>query len=53
MVAGLPDSQQKFAIPVAAFVADERAVIGSYMGSCVPQRDSLDSWNSTGADACR
>ena len=39
VVAGLPDPQQKFAIPVAAFVADERAVVGSYMGSCVPQRD--------------
>jgi len=34
------DPQQKFAIPVAAFVADERAVVGGYyMGSCVPQRD--------------
>ncbi len=40
VVAGLPDPQQKFVIPpVAAFVADERAVVGSYMGSCVPQRD--------------
>jgi alcohol dehydrogenase len=39
VVAGLPDPQQTFAIPVAALVSDERAIMGSYMGSCVPQRD--------------
>jgi len=39
VVAGLPGPQQTFAIPVAALVSDERAIMGSYMGSCVPQRD--------------
>ena len=37
--AGLADLKDTFAIPLAGLVSDERAIIGSYMGSCVPQRD--------------
>jgi alcohol dehydrogenase len=39
VVAGLPDANHTFSIPVAAMVSDERGIKGSYMGSCVPQRD--------------
>lgn len=38
-IASLPDPSVTFAVPLAAFVADERAVVGSYMGSCSPNRD--------------
>jgi len=38
-IAGLPHPSQTLAIPVAAMVSDERVVAGSYMGSCVPERD--------------
>jgi alcohol dehydrogenase len=39
VVAGLPDPKQTFAVPISSMVSDERCVRGSYMGSCVPQRD--------------
>lgn len=39
VVAGLPDPKQRFAVPLASHVADERVIAGSYMGSCVPRRD--------------
>jgi alcohol dehydrogenase len=39
VVAGLPDANHTFSIPVAAMVSDERGIKGSYMGSCAPQRD--------------
>ncbi len=37
--AGLPHHQHTLSIPLSAMVSDERTVKGSYMGSCVPQRD--------------
>lgn len=39
VIAGLPGPAQSFSVPVAAMVSDERAVVGSYMGSSVPERD--------------
>ena len=39
VVAGLPDAKFAFSLPVSAMVSDERGIKGSYMGSCVPQRD--------------
>lgn len=38
-VASLPDASARFALPLANMVGDERAIVGSYMGSCSPQRD--------------
>lgn len=37
--AGLAHPKSLFNIPAVNLVADERTVRGSYMGSCVPQRD--------------
>lgn len=37
--AGLAPPSAQFTIPAVGLVADERVVRGSYMGSCVPQRD--------------
>ncbi len=37
--AGLPHFEHTLSIPLAAMVADERTVKGSYMGSCSPRRD--------------
>jgi len=39
VVASLPDAKATFPLPVQAMVSDERGIIGSYMGSCVPKRD--------------
>ena len=39
MTAGLAAPSAEFRIPAVNIVADERTVKGSYMGSCVPQRD--------------
>jgi alcohol dehydrogenase len=36
---GLPDSSKKFSIPIVNLVAEERAIVGSYMGSSIPGRD--------------
>jgi alcohol dehydrogenase len=37
--AGLPPPQTLFSVPHVLLVAEERTVKGSYLGSCVPQRD--------------
>jgi alcohol dehydrogenase len=37
--AGLPHPQQQFTIPHVSLVAEERTLKGSYLGSCVPERD--------------
>jgi alcohol dehydrogenase len=37
--AGLPATTATFSYPHAALVSDEKAIMGSYMGSCVPKRD--------------
>lgn len=37
--AGLPDPRKTVAYAHAPMVSDEKSVRGSYMGSCVPQRD--------------
>jgi len=37
--AGLPNVGAKFSYLHAALVSEERSIRGSYMGSCVPQRD--------------
>ncbi|MGI9245911.1 MAG: zinc-dependent alcohol dehydrogenase family protein [Steroidobacteraceae bacterium] len=37
--AGLPHPQQQLAIPHVSLVAEERTLKGSYLGSCVPERD--------------
>lgn len=36
---GLPHPEQQFSIPAVSLVAQEKAVVGSYMGSSVPRRD--------------
>jgi alcohol dehydrogenase len=37
--AGLPNVSSQFSYLHAGLVSDERSIQGSYMGSCVPQRD--------------
>ena len=39
VTAGLASPTSEFKIPAVNLVGDERTVKGSYMGSCVPQRD--------------
>lgn len=39
VISGLPASEATFAVPIASHVADEKRLIGSYMGGAVPQRD--------------
>lgn len=39
VTAGLASPTSEFRIPAVNLVGDERTVKGSYMGSCVPQRD--------------
>jgi alcohol dehydrogenase len=36
---GLPHPDQRFALPALSLVAEERRLVGSYMGSAVPRRD--------------
>ncbi len=36
---GLPDPAQQLSIPAVSLVAEERTLKGSYLGSCVPDRD--------------
>jgi alcohol dehydrogenase len=36
---GLPHPQQQLSIPAVSLVAEERTLKGSYLGSCVPDRD--------------
>jgi alcohol dehydrogenase len=37
--AGLPAADARFSYPHAQLVSDEKGLLGSYMGSCVPERD--------------
>jgi alcohol dehydrogenase len=39
VTAGLPHPSREFRVPAVSLVAEERTVMGSYMGSCVPRRD--------------
>jgi alcohol dehydrogenase len=39
VTAGLPNPNHQFSIPQISLTSEERTVKGSYMGSCVPQRD--------------
>ncbi len=36
---GLPHPDKMLTIPALAFAAEERVLMGSYMGSCIPSRD--------------
>jgi alcohol dehydrogenase len=36
---GLTHPDSKITLPALAFAAEEKVLMGSYMGSCVPQRD--------------
>lgn len=36
---GLPHPDRKLTLPALTIIAEERTLMGSYMGSCVPQRD--------------
>jgi alcohol dehydrogenase len=36
---GLTHPDSKISLPALAFAAEEKVLMGSYMGSCVPQRD--------------
>ncbi len=36
---GLTHPDSRISLPALAFAADEKSLMGSYMGSCVPQRD--------------
>ena len=36
---GLPHPSRQLTIPAVSVIAEERQLLGSYMGSCVPQRD--------------
>jgi hypothetical protein len=45
VIAGLTDPQQKFAIPIAAFVADERAVWAVTWAAASRSVMFLDSWS--------
>jgi alcohol dehydrogenase len=36
---GLPHPNRHLSIPAASLIAEERQLLGCYMGSCVPQRD--------------
>jgi alcohol dehydrogenase len=48
--AGLPHPQQQVSLPHASLVAEERTLRGSYLGSCVPERDipQYIEWYRTG-----
>lgn len=39
VMAGLTGPKETFNLPLSSLVTDERAIRGSFMGSCVPQRD--------------
>lgn len=39
VTAGLPNPNHQFTIPQISLTTEERTLKGSYMGSCVPQRD--------------
>ncbi|WP_353952795.1 zinc-binding dehydrogenase [Knoellia sp. S7-12] len=39
VVAGLPHPRHQIEVPIASLVAEEKSILGSYMGSSVPRRD--------------
>lgn len=39
VVAGLPHPRHEVGVPIASLVSEEKALLGSYMGSSVPRRD--------------
>lgn len=39
VVAGLPHPRHQISVPIATLVAEEKSILGSYMGSSVPRRD--------------
>lgn len=39
VVAGLPHPRHEIGIPIVSLVAEEKSILGSYMGSSVPRRD--------------
>ena len=39
VVAGLPHPRHEVGVPIASLVAEEKSILGSYMGSSVPRRD--------------
>jgi alcohol dehydrogenase len=39
VTAGLPHPSHSFPLPITGLVGEERTLKGSYMGSCIPQRD--------------
>lgn len=39
VVTGLPHPRHEVAVPIASLVAEEKSILGSYMGSSVPRRD--------------
>ncbi len=50
MSAGLPHPQQQVSFSHVSLVAEERTLKGSYLGSCVPERDipQYIDWYRTG-----
>jgi len=36
---GLPHPREELRVPAHTIVGEERRIVGSYMGSCAPQRD--------------
>jgi alcohol dehydrogenase len=50
VTAGLPHPQHQVSIPHVTLVAEERTLKGSYLGSCVPERDipQYIEWYRTG-----
>jgi alcohol dehydrogenase len=51
VAAGLPHPSQRLEIPVVQLVGEARTLVGSYMGSSVPQRDLprlVDRWRAGG-----
>lgn len=39
VVAGLPHPRHQIEVPIVSLVAEEKSILGSYMGSSVPRRD--------------
>lgn len=39
VVAGLPHPRHEIGVPIVSLVAEEKSILGSYMGSSVPRRD--------------
>ncbi|MFC7487453.1 zinc-binding dehydrogenase [Knoellia sp. CPCC 206453] len=39
VITGLPHPRHEIGVPIASLVAEEKSILGSYMGSSVPRRD--------------